>query len=108
MQMKSVPWLLWLVPVAVLLIATQWMPYGYYTFTRLVVCGIAGFVAYASWDEGSGSKVWAIAFALVAALFNPIVPIYLKRATWFNFDVGVAILFAAHLVLVRLRKVHQA
>jgi hypothetical protein len=28
-------------------------------------------------------------FGLIAVLFNPLVPIYLGRATWFNIDIGV-------------------
>jgi hypothetical protein len=41
-------------------------------------------------------------FGLIAVLFNPLMPIYLKRTTWFRIDIGIAIVFAAHLVIVRL------
>jgi hypothetical protein len=43
-----------------------------------------------------------VVFGLIAVLFNPIVPVYLKRAIWFDIDIGVAVIFAAHLMLVRL------
>jgi hypothetical protein len=70
---------------------------------RIVVCGFAGFLAYVAWEEeGLVSRSWAVAFGLIAILFNPIVPVYFKRAVWFDIDVGVAIIFAAHLIVVRL------
>jgi hypothetical protein len=104
---KSIPWWLWLIPIALLFIATQRMPYGYYTFTRIVVCGFAGFLAVIAWeDEGLASRIWAVTLGLVAILFNPIFPIYLSRAVWFKLDVGIAIIFAAHLAFVRLGWLH--
>jgi hypothetical protein len=89
---------LWLIPVALLLAATARLPYGYYTFTRIVVCASAAFIAVASWEA---SKFWSVSFGLLAILFNPIFPIYLHRGTWFYFDIAAAIAFVAHLVLVR-------
>lgn len=104
MQFKSISWWLWLIPIALLVIATVRLPYGYYTLMRIVVCEFAGYFAYVAWEEKvSASRSWAIVFGLIAVLFNPIVPVYLKRAVWFDLDIGVAIIFAAHLVLVRMR-----
>ena len=105
MQIKSIPWVLWLVPIALLFIAIERMPYGYYTFTRIIVCGFAAFSAYRAWRdeaETTASISWAVILGLVAALFNPIIPVYLKRGTWEYIDVGAALIFAAHLMLVRL------
>ena len=98
MQFKSIPWWLWLVPIAVLLTATAKLPYGYYTFTRIVICGSLAFIAVAGWER---YRFWSVAFALLAVLFNPIFPIFLHRGTWLYFDVGTAALFAAHLIFVR-------
>jgi len=103
MQSKSIPWLLWLIPIALLLIATTRMPYGYHTLTRIVVCGFAVILAYVAWEEKVlFSRSWAVVFGLIAVLFNPIILVYLKRSTWFDIDIGVAIIFASHLVCVRL------
>lgn len=103
--MKSIPWWLWLIPIAALLIATARMPYGYYTFTRIVVCGFSAFVAWSSWeDERPVARAGAIALGLLAVLFNPLIPIHLKRDTWFVLDIGAALLVGAHLALVRLRQ----
>lgn len=103
MQFKSIPWWLWLLPVAILLVATARLPYGYYTFTRVVICGSAALIAFTGWEDSTTSRMWSVLFALLAVLFNPIFPIYLKRGTWFYLDVGAAVVFAAHLVLVRIR-----
>jgi hypothetical protein len=102
MQFKSIPWWLWLVPIVLLLIATERMPYGYYTFTRIVVCRFATVFAYLAWEGSSVSCILAAVLGLVAVLFNPIIPIYLTRKTWYPIDIGVAITFLGHLAFVRL------
>jgi uncharacterized protein DUF6804 len=102
MQFRPIPWLLWLVPIGLLVVAIERLPYGYYTFTRFVVCGFAALLAYLAWEgEGVASRTWAIVFGLMAILFNPFVPVYLKRATWAYFDIGCALIFAAHLIFIR-------
>ena len=104
MRIRSLPWLLWLVPIALLIAATGRLPFGYYTFTRIVVFGVAAFLAVAGWNDNSAtSKTWSIVFAMLAVVFNPIFPIYLRSGPWFYFDIVASALFAAHLVLVRLR-----
>lgn len=96
MQLKSVPWWLWLIPIALLFAATARVPYGYYIFTRIAVCGSAGFIAVAGWE---GSRIWSVTFALLAVFFNPLFPIYLHRGTWFYFDIGAAAIFAVQVVV---------
>ncbi len=102
MRLKSIPWWLWLIPIVLLFIATEKMPYGYYTFTRIAVCGFAAVFAYLEWEGGSISRIWASILGLVAVLFNPILPIYLSRKIWYPLDVGVAVIFAAHLASERI------
>ena len=84
-----------------LFFAMEKMPYGYYTFTRIIVCGFGAFIAVIGWDNSS-NRIWSVLFGMLAVLFNPIVPIYLNRATWAYFDVGGAIMIAVHLAFVRL------
>ena len=103
MHFKATPWWCWLIPVALLLVATARMPYGYYTLTRVVVCGFGAFIAVMGWDGGTTARIWSVLFALLAVLFNPIFPIYLHRGTWFYFDIGAAAIFAAHLLFMRIR-----
>jgi hypothetical protein len=79
------------------------MLYGYYTLTRIVVCGFAFFLAFVGWEDRVVSRVWSAILCGIAVLFNPIIPIYLSRRTWYGFDVAAAIMLAAHLAFVRLR-----
>ncbi len=103
-NLKSIPWWIWLMPSILLLVATARLPYGYYTLTRIVVCGTAAWIAIVGWKDSQVSRLWATAFLLIALLFNPIVPIHLKRGTWFYLDILIAIVFIAHLGIVRLRR----
>jgi hypothetical protein len=102
MNLQAIPWWCWLIPVVLLLVATARMPYGYYTFTRVVVCGFATFLAVTGSDGGTTTRAWSVLFALLAVLFSPIVPIYLHRGTWFYLDIGAAAIFVAHLLFVRV------
>jgi hypothetical protein len=85
------------VPVVLLVVATSRLPYGYYTFTRIVTCGIAGIIAFAGFRDRAVIQAWSVLLALVAVLFNPFVPIHLDRHTWFYLDLGAAAVFVAHL-----------
>jgi hypothetical protein len=102
MQFKQIPWWLWIIPIALLFMATGRMPYGYYTFTRIVVCGFGAFFAFLAWEGGPVSRLWSGIFGLLAVLFNPVLPIYLSRGSWFYFDLLAAALFVAHLLFVRI------
>jgi hypothetical protein len=66
-------------------------PYGYYQLLRWVTCGAAVWVALLSYDW---EKKWAtVVFAIVAVLFNPLLPIHLTRDLWQPIDVVCAVLF---------------
>jgi hypothetical protein len=102
MRINSIPWWLWLAPIALLFVAIAPMPYGYYTVTRIAVAGFACFLALVGWEDSAISRMWSAILGCVALLFNPIIPIYLSRTTWHVIDIGVAIILAADLVFVRL------
>jgi hypothetical protein len=102
MNLKSIPRWSWIATIVILLLATERMPYGYYTLTRIVVCGFAAYLAYAGWNGNVLSRLWSSVFCLLVVLFNPVVPVYLSRRMWYPIDVGVALVFAAHLVFVLL------
>lgn len=84
---------LWLLPAGMLVLALLQLPYGYYTLLRLVVCLTAAIVAFQSWPK---HQAWAIAFGLVALLFNPLVIVSLDRETWAPIDVAVATMYLSH------------
>lgn len=101
--MKNLPISLWLTVAALLLVAVLKLPYGYYTFLRLVVCAFCAFMAYKSWTEPEPNHTWGIAFGLLAVLFNPLMIVTLKRDVWFFIDLASAALVLVHLYFVRLR-----
>ena len=100
-MIKNLPVALWIVVAVLLVIAVLKMPYGYYTFLRLVVCAFCAFMAYQTWKVPA--HLWAIAFGLVAILFNPLVIVGLKRDVWFFIDLGTAAFILCHLWFGRLR-----
>jgi hypothetical protein len=62
-----------------------WRPAGSYAIVlQFVVCGSAGVVAFQA--AQSGRRLWAIAFAGVALLFNPLVAVSFSRGIfpWIN------------------------
>jgi len=69
-------------------------PYAYYQLLRWIVCGVGAYSAYLAYTQNR--KGWAGIFAVVAILFNPIMPFYLERDTWQIIDVIAAIPFLAY------------
>jgi hypothetical protein len=103
MTMKSIPYAVWIIPAVLLVIAVSRLPYGYYTFLRIVTCGVAGFIAVVGFRERPAIQAWSVVLILIAVLFNPFVPIHLHRATWFYLDLCAAAVLLGHLVFVRHR-----
>jgi len=103
MVIKSIPWLVWPIAAALLVLALARLPYGYYTFPRIMTCAVALWIAYAGWEPRPAMQAWSVLFALIAILFNPMFPVHLNRAAWFYLDIAAAAIFVAHLALVRLR-----
>lgn len=74
-------------------------PYGYYTFLRWAVCIAAIVVGWVAWASATQWLTWP--FVGVAILFNPLAPVYLRRATWRPIDVVCALAFLGAIVLER-------
>ena len=75
---------------AVLLVAAvfgHW-PYGFYTVLRLVVCGCSIYLALKAHAPGNAAWTWAL--GAMAVLFNPILPIHMRRGTWRLLDLLTA------------------
>ncbi len=84
---------LFLVPAALLLLAVLPLPYGYYTFVRLVALA-ASVVAIWLFYREAGNVEWRqVAVGLIALLFNPILPVHLSRELWQLLDVLAAAVF---------------
>lgn len=74
-----------------LVVALAHWPYGFYTFLRIAVSISSGVLAWKS--AQTRQTFWVIVMAGIAILFNPIIPIYLKRDQWAVIDVIAAALF---------------
>ncbi|MFH2062282.1 MAG: DUF6804 family protein [Candidatus Beckwithbacteria bacterium] len=66
-------------------------PYGFYILLRWFIC-ISAIIVTIGFKE-SNLNGWALSFVGVAFLFNPIIPIYLSKASWVGIDLISAILF---------------
>jgi hypothetical protein len=68
------------------------LPSGYFTFLRIVVT--IGAVAAIISEIDNGVNFWVVAFAIIAILFNPLLPIYLDdKSAWMPIDIIAAVLF---------------
>jgi hypothetical protein len=98
---KGLPIALWIAPVIVLALAVFPLPYGYNTFTRIVTCVACIALAYTTYRPRPGARIWTTFFVLIAIVFNPLIPIYLKKQTWMYIDGATAAVILAHLLTVR-------
>lgn len=81
---QNIHWIL-LIAAVLLLVGCLNLPIGYYTFIRIVVCIIAILAIVDNKDNGFGWR--NIILALIAVLFNPIIPVYLhSKITWVIID----------------------
>ena len=97
----GLPIALWIVPVILLVLAVFPLPYGYYTFTRIVACLACIALAYTAYGPRPGATIWTTFFVLIAIVLNPLIPIYLKKQTWMYIDGAAAAVILAHLLSVR-------
>lgn len=85
-----------IISIIMLLLAIFPLPYGYYTILRLVVCVTAGFLAWYSYKQQKLTWMWAM--GVIALIFNPIIPLHLRKELWVVVDVIVAIVFGIYLI----------
>lgn len=86
------------IAAGLLLIAAAPLPYGYYTFLRIVATVVFLWAGVIAWDRKS--VLLAVIFGLMAVLFNPILKIHFSKELWAALD-----LTAAALLLVTSRKI---
>ena len=97
----KLPKALWIIPALVLLVAAFPLPYRYYTFARIITCLACAVLAYSTYQKSPPAMTWAGGFALLAVVFNPVIPIHLTQKIWVALDVGAAAFILAHFTLVR-------
>jgi uncharacterized protein DUF6804 len=109
MELRDIPRIAWIVVAAALLIAMMRLPYGYYTFNRILTCGFCALISVLSFREaGSDGKTWAVVFMIIAIAFNPFIPLRLSRFTWPYLDLVAAIAIGMHLFFARQRPARRA
>ncbi len=91
----------WIVPAVLLVLALLPWPYGYYTFLRLSVCPVSGWLAYEQWRHDNAVSGWVVGLGATSLLFNPLLPIHLTREIWNVLDLAAAVLLLAHLRALR-------
>ena len=82
----------WIAPIVVMVIGLLPMPFGYYTLSRLVVCGCAAYFAFKLYQKQETIFLWG--FGLLAVLYNPIIPIHLyDKEIWMIVNAASAFMF---------------
>jgi hypothetical protein len=76
-----------------LIVGAAPLPYGYYTLLRIVACGVFGYGSYIAFKRRTALLPYLL--ALLAILFNPLVPIYLSKAIWIYIDISAGIFLLA-------------
>lgn len=76
-----------------LLVAAVPLPYGFYAFTKIVVCGFSGLLAYQNFNASNKKSFWPWCFLLVAVLFNPLISIPMQKEVWMVVDILLGSLF---------------
>jgi len=69
-------------------------PYDYFTILRWVTCAVALYALYVAYSQKAIG--WAWTMGVIAVLFNPLIIVRLKRATWRPIDViaGIVLLIS--------------
>jgi hypothetical protein len=105
---RKLPLALWIAAAIVLVVAVFPLPYGYYTFTRIATCLACGILGWTCFAGRPSAPTWGVVLVGIAILFNPLIPIYLKRQTWFWIDLASATVILAHMIFVRGLRGHSA
>lgn len=85
--------------IALLLAIPSIWPYGYYQLLRWLIAGTAVFIVYVASELAKKTWIWIM--AVIAILFNPIVPIHLAKETWIVIDFITAIIFIVSIFKIK-------
>ena len=76
-----------LIIAAILFLSIAELPYGFYTFMRIVVPFLSVIYLFFAFMFTDGFNLMHIPNILIVILWNPIVPVYLDKETWVIIDV---------------------
>ena len=89
------------VAALVALLGVGSLTYGYYVLLRWVVSPVAAYTALQA--AKLPTKGWSWVFAVLALVFNPILPVHLTREVWAVADFAAAVLLLVSLATVKAR-----
>ena len=94
-----------IVVILMLLWAIADNPYVYYQILKWVVTGVLAYSVYYyfEWEV----KVWGWVLAILALLYNPIVPFFFERETWIVIDVITVVLIGIGLFVAKPTQDHN-
>jgi hypothetical protein len=87
---------------ALLAVAILDLPYSYYNFLRITVCGSSIFMIWYFYKFNLPGLSWI--FVIPAILFNPFMPIFLDKSTWVSIDIIISGLFFGSLMAVHYER----
>ncbi|MBL8031747.1 MAG: hypothetical protein JNK33_05500 [Candidatus Doudnabacteria bacterium] len=94
-----------LLAVVLLLGALGSFPFVYYQLMNWVVVGASLVTVQQAYQRNMTALGWV--FALVAVVFNPLAPLYLRADVWQVADLTAAALFAVSFFLITSKKQPQ-
>lgn len=90
---------------AILFLALLELPYGYYTFLRVVVSIISIYYAYWIYEEIKKQGFWFWGLIATIILFNPIIPIHLgDKSIWAIIDIIAGLFFISLIIKYKKNK----
>ncbi len=90
------------ISVFMLLLAIPRLPYGYYILLRWVVSLTALFSTWVAYE--CKYKSWVFMMGGITILFNPIIPVYLPKATWIVIDFVTAIILLVSIFHIKPKR----
>lgn len=87
-----------------LLIAIAELPYGYYTFLRLIVFIVSIICVFEYFEK---RNIFVIIFSIVAILFNPLIPVHLDKETWMPIDIITSVIFVISIFSKTKEEIHK-
>lgn len=95
-----------IVVIILLLIGTSDQPMAFYGFLRLIVFVATLYFAYKSFL--SAKRQWAILYAGIAVIFNPLIRVYLDKGVWQVIDVAVTLVLFTSLFTLKTQNANGA
>ena len=78
------------------------LPYGYFTFLRIVECAYFGLIAFMLFAEDK--PVACVPHAVLAVLYNPLIKISLARDVWVVVNMGCLVAILCVYLIVRVER----